>query len=352
MSARWVAALVLAMGIGVPVQAQPAQPSLDDYDNAVRAYLTGGNLPAALKPLRAFMREHFDAAAQRIVASGDRARIDAAAMFQLELGVGIMPVAPTEASEHFALGRWLLEQLAPAGNEATGTREAFNTIRATWFGVAGSAFLSINDTANARNWLARALAIRPTSPALLTLQGAAHELDATNVNPDLMRSNNQKTRALITRGRYFALAAESFRSALRSNPSHTPAEIRLGRILFLIEEMAEAQTTLERAEARAQEPGDRYLSALFLGGLHQRRGNVAAARAAYERALAVLPRSQTAVVALGHLESMSGGVDRARTVAQAYLESATVDDRFWRAYRKGGVDEVGLMALRRRFIRR
>lgn len=351
MSARWVAALVLAMGIGARVHAQPAQPNLDDYDNAIRAYLTGGNLPAALKPLRAFMREHFDAAAQRIAASGDRGRIDAAAMFQLEMGVGIMVVAPTEASEHFALGRWLLEQLEPS-SEAPGPMLAFNTIRATWFGVAGSAFLAVSDTANARSWVTRALALRPGSPALMTLQGATHELDAMAIAPELLRTGGQRTRALIARGRHYALAAHSFREALKSDPNHTPAEIRLGRVLFLLDEVGEAQAVLERAESRAQQPADRYLSALFLGNLHERRGNVAAARGAYERALAVAPRSQTAVVALGHLETMSGGVDRARTIAQSHFESATVDDRFWRAYRKGGVDEVGLMALRRRFIRR
>jgi len=351
MAVRWVA-LALAMSIGAHLHAQPAPPNLDDYDNAIRVYLTGGNLPAALKPLRAFMREHFDAAAQRIVASGDRGRIDAAAMFQLEIGVGIMAVAPTEASEHFALGRWLLEQLAPAAEGAHGAQEAFNTIRATWFGVAASAFLSVSDTANAHTWLKRALAIRPGSPVLLTIQGAAHELDAMGFTPELLRSRSQQTRAVTLRGRYFELAATSFRAALKSDPNYTPAEIRLGRIRFLIDDLSEAQASLERAESRAGQPADRYLSALFLGALHERRGNVAAARAAYERALAVAPRSQTAVVALAHLESMSGGVDRARTIAQSHLESATVDDRFWRAYRKGGVDEAGLMALRRRFIRR
>ncbi len=339
------AALVCA---AISLASQMPPDRLDAYDAAVRVYVSGGDLAEPVKRLRAFTSEDFDAAAERIIAGKDRALSQAAAVFQLEIAVGVVAVAPTMASEHLALGRLLLDQLVPEPGSAIDDLAA---LRATWYGVAGSVFLSINDTASANVWIKRALDLRPDSPGARALEGAAHELDAAYANPDFYASGNQKTRVTIERHRRLALAEGAFRKALRDDPSFIYAELRLGRVLFLRGNIAEAQTVLERAAARAELTSDRYLASLFLGALHQQRGDLPAARAALERAHAAVPQSQTAVVALAHGDLMTGRADSARTLVRSLVDAAAVDDRVWSAYKNGGVDARGLISLRARVRR-
>ena len=78
---------------------------------------------------------------------------------------------------------------------------------------------------------------------------------------------------------------------------------------------------------------------------------MAAANDAYERALAAMPESQAAVVALSYLDSISGRLGRARERVKAFAERAPEADRYWWAHTNGGLDETGLAWLRARVQR-
>jgi hypothetical protein len=100
------------------------------------------------------------------------------------------------------------------------------------------------------------------------------------------------------------------------------------------------------ARREAVAPEHQYLSALFLGAVLERRRDLAGARAAYERALAVNPSSQAATVALGYLDVMAGRPDRAQEVARAYVTDPNPVDEWW-AYQNGGFDRSAMDWLRR-----
>jgi len=345
MIGRAIAGIIVMSACVSGLAAQAPEPRLDAYDAAVKSYASGGYLTAAVVPLQAFTRKHFDAAVERLVARKDHRFAEAAAMFQLEIGLGVVGLSSAAAAGHFDLGQKLLRSTQPRLH-ADATQDQL-TFWATWYGVVGSAFLSVNDPPRARPWIEKALDLRPQSAPLLTLLGAAEELDAASWNPALWTTTSQKTRAMMQRNRGLASAAQNYRTALQSDPSYALAEIRLGRVQFLRRDLEEARATLERAQPRAEEPGHRYLAALFLGAVYQEQDNLAAARAAYERALASVPESQTAAVALGYVELITGRPDRAQALAQAFA-ATTADDRHWWAYKNGGLDEAGLAWLRER----
>ena len=152
----------------------------------------------------------------------------------------------------------------------------------------------------------------------------------------------------MERNRRLALAESSFKEALLRDPTYALAEIRLGRIQYLRDNDDAARATITSAEKRTQEPGHLFLAAMFLGAIHQRQADLDAARACFERALAIVPNSQAAVVALAYIESSTGRPDRAQALARAFAASTTANDRFWGAYKNGGLDEPGLSWLRRR----
>jgi tetratricopeptide (TPR) repeat protein len=334
------------------IHAQAPQPNLEAYAAAVRAYVSRGDLEGAVVPLQAFTSKHLDAAVARIIASSDPHLIEAASVFQLEVGIGAIVAFPTAASTHFRLGRILLDSLRPPQGERWGSLLlAFQTLRGTWFGVAASAFLSVNDVARARPWLSDALEMLPRSAPLRTLEGAAYDLEAAMANPDFYPDRKQKMRALLERRRRLALAVDAYREALRRDSEYLLAEIRLGRAQYLLEEYDASRVTLERAEPRAKTVQQRYLAALFLGAAYQVKGDLAAANNAYERALTAMPESQAAVVALSYLESITGRSGHARARVRAFAELAPDADRYWWAYTNGGIDETGLAWLRARVQR-
>ena len=230
MGVRLVAVVILTMAAAGGLSAQAQEPNLDAYDNAVRVYVSGGDLTRAVAAPQAFTSKHFDAAVARVIARGDRHLIEAASVFQLELGIGAIVASPTTASGHFRLGRILLDSLRPPQSERRGSLLlAFQTLRGTWFGVAASAFLSINDITRARPWLREALEMLPRSAPLRTMEGAAYDLEAAMATPDFYPNSNQQGRALFERRRRLVFAVTAYKEALSRDSEYVLAEIRLGR---------------------------------------------------------------------------------------------------------------------------
>jgi predicted Zn-dependent protease len=97
-------------------------------------------------------------------------------------------------------------------------------------------------------------------------------------------------------------AVWAFRTALKMDPSLTEARMRLGRMLYLVGQMAEARNQLEQSLAEATDEKITfiaYLSALFLGELEEHEGHMTTAIARYREAVKLEPGAHTANVALG-----------------------------------------------------
>jgi tetratricopeptide (TPR) repeat protein len=179
--------------------------------------------------------------------------------------------------------------------------------------------------------------------------GSYHEADASMLNPEDFQTLSQRERIKRERMLRLVRAEGHYREALRYDEHYPRALTRLGRVLHLNNHSPEAKTFLERGVQEAKLPGDRYLAALFMGALQFELNEISAARASYERALTILPASQTAVIALGYLEVMSGRPDRAQLLARQFTQ--TPPEPWW-GYKDGNFDMIGLESLRARVTRR
>jgi tetratricopeptide (TPR) repeat protein len=322
------------------------------YRNAVATYVKTGDPATAVKPLLGWERKALDAAVADVVASQDSALIEAAAVLHLEIGVAIAGISTPSSHGYFDLGEQLVDGLVPVNpdvrrNLSSQRVAEIARIRATYLGVAGSAFLSVNDTFRARPFFARASKITPNSPEILTLQGTADEIDGAVMNPDDVESLMSKRRAAQERTRLLLGAEGLYRQALSADPAYALALIRLGRVEFLFKNMKAAAVSLEKGSAAARDPSHRYLAAMFLGAFLQDQKDLDGARAQFERALKASPRSQNAFVALAYVELISGRPDKAQALARSFTSTPNSDEGWW-AYKNGTIDSVGLEWMRAR----
>ena len=101
-------------------------------------------------------------------------------------------------------------------------------------------------------------------------------------------------------------AEDMLNRSLKANPASVESRLRLGRVVFLLDDLDGAEPELRRSAAPAVEPGLRYLGLLFLGELLERRGDDAAALATYESAIGLVTVDQSARVAAAQLAHKEG----------------------------------------------
>jgi tetratricopeptide (TPR) repeat protein len=329
-----LAGLVLAAGSLTAVSAQAPPSKAEIYRDVVATYVRTGNPAVAVRPLIGWSRPDLEIAVTDTIARADVAELEAAALLHLEIGVALAGISTNSTAGYFDLGSRLVDALIPINRDVRRNLSALRadeiaTIRATWNGVAGSAFLSVNDVVRARMFFAKAAKITPNSAAILTLQGAADEIDGAVNNPDDVESLLMK------------------RQALSADPTYALAQIRLGRVEFLFKNMKAAAVSLQKGSAAAHDASHRYLGAMFLGAFLQEQKDLAGARAEFERALEIAPQSQNAVVALAYVELVSGRPDRAQALTRGYLGTPNADEGWW-AFKNGTLDHAGLTWLRQR----
>jgi tetratricopeptide (TPR) repeat protein len=348
-----VLAIVACLAAAVTAAAQGGAAGSDAYADAVDQYRTGRPLAEAVVSLQEWTRKDFEAAVDRLILARNISQLEASAVFELEIGLGVMSVSPQGAQIHFELGEKMLRSLAPTPAELRldpGRAEALRAFSSTWLGVAGSGYLWITDTRRASPWIQKALRLAPRSPVLKTMEGAAHEIDAAGFDPRVPLAGPGKGGAYLQTWRKMDLALDAFRDAIAADPQNAHAHIRLGRVLFLLDKLTEARAAAERGLSLATKKDDIYLASLFLGAIQERQNEPIAARESYTRALTIAPRSQTVIIALAHLDLISGRPDRAQALARVFA-AAPADDHAWWAYKNGGLDFDGLESLRARVIR-
>jgi tetratricopeptide (TPR) repeat protein len=332
---------------------QGAAVNPEAYANAIEAYANGRAVTEAVMALQLWTRKDFDAAVDRLIAARNIRQLEAAAVFELEVGLGVMSISPQGAQIRFELGERMLRSLTPTPVELRlepGRAEDLRAFSSMWLGVAGSGYLWITDTRRAWPWIQKGLRLSPQSAVLRTLEGAAHEIDAGDYDSIVPRSGPGHANPYFEHQRRLELAHNAFRAATVADPQNAQAYIRMGRSLFLLDKLVEAREAFARGLALGKKPDDLYLGSLFVGAIQERQNDLTGARESYARALSIAPRSQTAIVALAHLELTSGRPDRAQALAQLFA-NAPADDHAWWAYKNGGLDYDGLSALRARVIR-
>lgn len=322
------------------------------YRAAVATYVKTGDPGLAIKPLVGWDRKALADAVLDTIKSGDAGLNEAAALLHLEIGVAVAGISIGSSQVYLDLGSQLIDGIYPTNPEVVKNLSAerlgeIAKVRATWHGAAGSAFLSVNDVLRARSFFVKALKITPGSAAILTLQGMADEIDGEVYNPDDVESLMMKRRAGLQRTRLLLSAQQLYRRALSADPTYALAQIRLGRVEFLFNNMKAAALSLRRGSAAAREPSDRYVAAMFMGALLQEQKDLAGARAQFERALQLAPQSQSAIVALAYVELIAGRPDHSQALARGYLGTPNSDDAWW-AFKNGTLDHAGLKWLRQR----
>lgn len=346
-----LATLLLAAILTVVVAGESQTPDpYQVYQSAVAAYVKSRDISRAVVPLQQWSGTEFDAAVKATLASGKLDAIEAAAIFQLEIGVALVGVSSGVAAGHIRYGTDLLDRWTatqPALNPAA--VEDQKKLRSIWFGVAGSAFAAIKELGRARPLLTKALGALPRSARAKTLLGTLNEFEASLYNPDDAPTISIRERSHRERLMLLHRAEQDYREALRYDENYALAHIRLGHVLQLAGKLGEARPTLERGLKIANEPLTQYLGALFMGALQQEERDLAGARRSFEQAVTIVPNSQPAVVALAHIEVMAGRPDRAHALARGLAESQATGEPWW-AFHNGGLDVGGLRWLRERVM--
>lgn len=340
-----IAAAVAALGVA-PRGQTPASPEAD-YAAVLRAYVTGHDAGKAVTPLAAWTPGHFANAVETYLAD-QLPRATAAAAFHLEVALGVVTQAPALAAQHLDLGHQLIRHLrATLRNVPPMSIEEIVTFAERWYVAAASTLLMVNDSARAGPFIQRGLAVAPRSLELRLMVGIVDDLNALSMNPDDTRGGNARIRVVLSRRQAFLRARNRYADLVKEAPGFVKARIRLGRVLWMLEDFDASQLELEHALDQARDPVHRYLSSMFLGALYERKGDLAAARAAYEAARADAPRSQAATVALGHLEVLAGRPDRAQGLTLELLSAPPVADEWW-SFKNGGFEIAALAWVRSR----
>lgn len=350
-STRAALTVVAAVTFGAqPALTQDATRNADIYRGFLAVYSNNTDLGRAVIPFEQWSKLEFEAAIHALIARRNVREIEIAAVLHLEFALAAIGTSLASTEAHVELGARLMRAL-----QDTEKGQKYNLPRSpdlprfasTWYAVAASGYLSINDVMRGKPWLGMALAIAPRSAILHTYWGAAQELEAAEFYSGSWASESYRHLVSVDLRRRLLAAADSYRKAIEYDAAYAGAYLRLGRIQLFLGNLTDAQARFERARVLAVEPAHQYLSHLMLGGVLLEKNDLDGARASYERALAIVPRAQSATVAIGYLDVITGRPDLAQQRAQEFM-ATPVNDEYWWEYKNGGVYHAGLEWLRQR----
>ena len=205
--------------------------------------------------------------------------------------------------------------------------------------------------------LNRARAMFPADADILFLSGTQREAYAAPRIQIGMRS------AVLADGVAFDIASAPlelrqaerfFRRALETRPDHVEARLRLGRVLGLLGQHADAARELRQVVGSVDDDVLRYYGELFLGAEEEALSRFDAALAAYQRAVALYPAAQSPWLALSSLGRRRGDRAEAQRALQHLFDlpsRARDDDPWWTYYVAQARDVDALLdTLRRPFL--
>ena len=179
----------------------------------------------------------------------------------------------------------------------------------------------------------RGLELFPNDPEVLFLEGVLHEaLSSPAIQEPLRKSEPTRQLARVrSAGGELDLAEDLLRRAVKRDPVFAEARLHLGRVLVERDQHKAALPELTQALATIQDPTLRYYGQMFVGRSAAVTGDVAAARAAFERAARLSPVAQSPLLALSQLAYARGDTDEAAELLKrvAELPELEGDDPWW-----------------------
>ncbi len=227
---------------------------------------------------------------------------------------------------HWDHGRLLLDAVRPD--------PARDEVTRLWYLATITFLLESGDFANGNLQISRAQPLFPDDPEILFEHGYYHEGFASpHVQPAAFESGADRRGAKI----HIDEAEDLYRRAIKENPHFVEARVHRGYVLGLLGRHRDAAEELRLAAASAQGSPLRYYAEVFLGHAEESLGNHAAARDHYGRALALYPKAQSPLLALGllarQLGDRAGAQNALRQVLALPRTRAGDDDPWWRYYR-------------------
>lgn len=178
---------------------------------------------------------------------------------------------------------------------------------------------------------AHALGKFPDDPELLLAYGSVVETFLSPLGRGLRRP------AGLALPHPLVVAVESFRKALKIDPTLAEARVRLGAALLRLERPKDAIRELDSLDARELPGFLVYLRALVLGAAHEELGAFETAAEQYRQAIAAYPEAQTGYIALMHLLQKRGDRAAARDVLDRWNAAGQAAERGdpWWVYWRG-----------------
>ena len=234
-------------------------------------------------------------------------------------------------SIHWQLGRSLLDGVMPNPAAHPGVW--------AWYLETAADLLRLRQSAAALEHYTRARQLFPSDPAILFGSGVLHEMFGSTALQAAAESvaESNRTSAAVSSARGELVRAERFfRDSLMHRPDHLEARVRHGRVLDRLGRHEEASEELRRAIQDGASGQLSYLAHLFLGHAEEARDRDEAARAAFERALALYPKAQSPRLALSQIARRAGN----RAAAQRELQAIAAlpdderrrEDPWWAYY--------------------
>lgn len=194
-----------------------------------------------------------------------------------------------------------------------------------WYEAMAGLALGESRWGEALDWAERGLRDFPVAAPMLLVVGSIEETVGALallrlpefVFSPVQRETRENLGALREARGHLERAHRSLRSAVAAEPSLTEARLRLGRVAWRLGETSEARSALEGVLAREPAGRTAFLAHLFLGRLHEDAGRLDEAARAYEAALALDHRAQSARLALSHVQLRLGGAGAARREVEA-----------------------------------
>ena len=169
-------------------------------------------------------------------------------------------------------------------------------------------------------WLPRdgtlrlALGVAAETDAFLTLAPAARLVGMGSQAINRIAAQSADLRDLWEGARH------AFEEALKVDPELHEARLRLGRVLWRLKRPEPARACFEAVLAQSNDTSLQYLAHLFLGRIHEDKGQLQYAEGEYERALSMRPLSESAAVAVSNVRLLLGDHEGSREVLGQALD--------------------------------
>jgi tetratricopeptide (TPR) repeat protein len=232
-----------------------------------------------------------------------------------------------ESDVHWEIAETLLDAVRPS--RIARPAPSRDTMVRDWY-VATSAWMQFNVHYNLKH-LDRARQLFPNDRDVLFFVATHHAVYATpRIQHALQTVVLPQGYWMETQsgGEELRQARTLFHRAIAIDPSFAEARLRLGRVLALGGELAEAERELTAAETSVTDDPDRYYAALFVGAVDEAAGHFDEARTAFDRAARLFPLAQSPLIAIAQLARRRGDRHGAlQAAAQLFALPPEIDDR-------------------------